>query len=175
MDREEFKRRFLPCRDRLFGEAWRLTADIQSAEDLVQDTYLRLWAGLGSLRGVDNAEAYSVRTLRNVFIDGCRRQSPVSTETADSGTAAADCDVGGDAEKRDAARTVRELITRLPGQQREVMTLRDLCGMSFEEIEAETGLTAVNIRAVLSRARKTVRQQFKSISEYGREKSKTAS
>ena len=70
---------------------------------------------------------------------------------------------------------MRELIARLPGQQREVMTLRDLCGMSFEEIEAETGLTAVNIRAVLSRARKTVRQQFKSISEYGQEKSKTAS
>ena len=43
MDASQFKALFLPHSDLLYRTALRLTATVQSAEDLVQDTYLRLW------------------------------------------------------------------------------------------------------------------------------------
>lgn len=43
------------------------------------------------------------------------------------------------------------------------MLMRDVEGRSFEEISRETGLTEVNIRSVLSRARKKIREQIKTM------------
>lgn len=79
-------------------------------------------------------------------------------------------DDGGMAERLDFAdesEQVMTLIDKLPEQQRQVITMRDIDGMSFDEIEACTGLSVGNVRVVLSRARKQIREKFKRIREYG--------
>ncbi|MBQ8520704.1 MAG: sigma-70 family RNA polymerase sigma factor, partial [Bacteroides sp.] len=70
-------------------------------------------------------------------------------------------------ERQDEAEQLTRLIGRLPEGQRTVMTLHDVEGCSYEEIEKATGFTAVNIRVMLSRARKKVRDQFQIIMNYG--------
>ncbi len=45
--------------------------------------------------------------------------------------------------------------------------MRDVNGLGYDEIERATGLNAVNIRVTLSRARKTLREQFNTIKNYG--------
>lgn len=57
-------------------------------------------------------------------------------------------------EVRDEAQQVRHIIARLPVQQQKIVTLRDVKGCSYEEIEQVTGLNATNVRVLLSRARK---------------------
>lgn len=57
-------------------------------------------------------------------------------------------------EARDEAQQVRHIIARLPVQQQKIVTLRDVKGCSYEEIEQVTGLNATNVRVLLSRARK---------------------
>jgi RNA polymerase sigma-70 factor (ECF subfamily) len=52
---------------------------------------------------------------------------------------------------------VREQIDSLPEQQRELVTLRDMCELTYEEIATQTGLTLTNIRTTISRARKTLK------------------
>lgn len=47
-----------------------------------------------------------------------------------------------------------------------VITMRDIEGLDSEEMQRVTGLTDINIRTLLSRARSTVRQQFKKLSAY---------
>ena len=58
---------------------------------------------------------------------------------------------------------VKRLIEHLPENQRQVLRLRSLDDCSMEEIEHITGLNAGNIRVLLSRARKTLREQLQQI------------
>lgn len=63
-------------------------------------------------------------------------------------------------ETRNAAEAVLRIIETLPDTQRTVITLKDVEGMSPGEITKETGLSAVNVRVALSRARSKVREVF---------------
>ena len=69
-------------------------------------------------------------------------------------------------QERDDVRVVQMLIGRLPEPQRRVVRLRDIEGCPYEEIEQLTGLSAVNIRVMLSRARKKIRKDFLKIRDY---------
>lgn len=60
-----------------------------------------------------------------------------------------------------------QLISGLPEQQRQIVMMRDIGEMAYREIERQTGLTAVNIRVLLSRARKQMREQLKQMKDNG--------
>lgn len=69
-------------------------------------------------------------------------------------------------ETKDKVRDIRRLIDRLPDKQRQVMKLKSIDDCSMDEIEQITGLSAVNIRVLLSRARKIIREQFEKLYTY---------
>ena len=66
-------------------------------------------------------------------------------------------------ERQDKVQQIRHLIDRLPENQRQVLRLRGIEDCSMDEIEQITGLSAVNIRVLLSRARKIIREQLENI------------
>ena len=63
-------------------------------------------------------------------------------------------------EARDESAQVGRLIGQLPRQQRRILTMHAVENRSADEIESETGLSAVSIRSLLSRARKNIRQKL---------------
>ena len=77
-----------------------------------------------------------------------------------------DTNIAREIEQRDEVNQVKRLIGRLPEQQKRVILLRDVNDCSFEEIEQATGLNAINIRVLLSRARKKIREQYNAIMNY---------
>lgn len=168
MDAEEFKQRFLPLHTQLYRTAFRLMGNAMDAEDMVQEAYLKLWERCNDLGHVANMEAYCTSLIRHICIDAFRRKRPEEdspppeefplTDNEDAATAL---------ERQDEAEQLTSLINRLPEGQRTVMTLHDVEGCSYEEIEEATGFTAVNIRVMLSRARKKIREQFERIRNYG--------
>ena len=162
MDTTEFKRRFLPCHKRFYHTAFRLTGNTQDAEDLVQEAYAKLWNRRNELEGVENAEAYGVMLVKNLCFDWMRRNiHDTDTCALEEVTLATDDSPGHTTELHDEAEHAKSLINQLPNKQRRVMWLRDVNDCSFEEIEQATGLNATNIRVLLSRARKKIREQFK--------------
>ena len=65
---------------------------------------------------------------------------------------------------------LRHLISKLPVRQRQLMTMRDVEGLDSSQISELTGMSLVNIRTQLCRARTTVRQQFNCIINKNKDK-----
>ncbi len=168
MEASRFKQLFLPQSGRLYAVALRLTGNGQAAEDLVQDTLLRLWMKRDSLPPDFDAAGYAVITLRNIFLDGKRRRGiEEADEPLERLAVAYDGQADTEANETDDVALVRRLISQLPPKQRMVITMRDIEGLDSEEMRRATGLSDINIRTLLSRARSTVRQQFKKLSAHG--------
>lgn len=161
MTANEFKTLFLPCHQRLYRMAYRLTGNQQEAEDLVQETFLRLWSHRMELSGIENAVAFSLMTLKNIWLDNIRLKHLECAESPPEDYPLADeADIARLVETHDTTEQVLRLIRQLPEQQRMVMMMKDISDLSFEEIGDSTGLSQGNIRTLLSRARKRIREQY---------------
>lgn len=159
-----FKQLLLPLYPRLQRVALRMLGNVEDAEDMVQEVYMKLWSKREELPDVQNMEAYCVALTKNMCIDRLRlaEVDRVDVDDVPLSLAAAD-DVASQLERQDAVEQVKLIIETLPEKQQQVITLRDIRDCTFEEIEEQTGLTAVNVRALLSRARKTIRERFKRV------------
>ena len=164
MQASDFKRLFLPCHRKLFSVAYRLMGNAQAAEDMVQETFLKLWMQRDKIERIDNPEAYSITVLRRLFYDRMRIEHLQEVDK-DVGSlqVTSSQNISRQLEAADEYQRVRQLISHLPEPQGRIMLMRDVEDRSFEEISIEIGLTEVNIRSILSRARKKIREQIKAM------------
>lgn len=170
MDAEHFKRKFLPFHPKLFRIACALVGNKADAEDILQDAYFKLWNKRDELPDLENPEAFCVTLVKNLCLDFLRSPRANRQEEEIEGvfTLATDSSPERELETKDKELQIRQLINRLPENQRQVLRLRGIDDCSMDEIEQITGLSAVNIRVLLSRARKVIREQFEKLYEYER-------
>ena len=159
MDGETFKKIFLPHHQKLYRIAYRLTQNVAESEDIVQEAFIKIWNKRNELKEVENAEAFSVIILRNMCMDYLRKtkyeyQMPYDTEMAEKES------FSHRIEMQDEAAQVKNLINKLPEPQRMIMMMKHWEEYSDDEIEQITGITSGNIRVILSRARKTIKNQW---------------
>ena len=135
--------------DRLFRAAWALCGSREDAEDLVQETYVRVLAKPRTIGAADEALPYLLGVLRNTYVSGVRTRSrrpqTVPIETSEHRLSAPR------GESPPAALEARELfavIAALPAEQRDVIVAVDVAGLSYAE--AAHGLD-VPIGTVMSR------------------------
>lgn len=159
MDAKAFKKKILPLRKKLLGYSFRLVENSEDAEDIVQETMLRLWNTRSKLDSYNNIEAYAMLITRNLSLDKLRARKPVTpyehvqlfTEKADPQK---------QLEAQEAVNRIQEIIERLPTLQQLIIRMKDIEGMEISEIVEITGSTAEAVRSNLSRARKKVRTEF---------------
>lgn len=160
MDAAGFKKMFLPYHRKLYGVALRLLGNEDDARDVLQDAYLKLWDKRDTLGVIDNPEAFCMKLIHNMCIDLLRSayymRERQRVELTDGFSLAAPDNTAA----RDSVQLVKTIIARLPVQQQKVVHLRDVVGYSYKEIEQLTGLSEVNIRVLLSRARKKIREDY---------------
>ena len=65
----DFRYDLLPLKNRLFRLALRITLDHAEAEDIVEDTLLRVWNKRDEMEEVENLEAYCLTICRNLALD----------------------------------------------------------------------------------------------------------
>ena len=170
MDAENFKRKFLSFHPKLFRIAYSLVENKADAEDILQDAYFKLWNKRDELPDIENPEAFCVTLVKNLSLDFLRspRANRREEEIESVFTLATDSSPEKELETKDKEQQIRQLINRLPENQRQVLRLRGIDDCSMDEIEQITGLNAVNVRVLLSRARKVIREQFEKLYEYER-------
>ena len=131
-----------------------MLADAEAAEDALQDAFVRLW-GRYEVRSGREAEALLTRTVRNVSIDQLRKRKtvPIAGDLPEE-------DVG---ENREALfRRVEEMVdSELTDLQRLIVRRHEYEGLTLERIAEELGMQPPAVRMQLSRARKTIREQYR--------------
>lgn len=139
-----------------------MLCDSFEAEDAMQNLYLKLWERKDELSNLVSPEGYCRALLKNICID---RWRVIRTRHEEADEGCADDivgDINSDIETRETRLCIRQFLQSLPEQQRRVMLMK-INGKSFEEIEEVTGLSAVNIRVIVSRLRKRFREYYKKI------------
>ena len=165
---QTFKRTVFPVQAKLLRLAKTLLSNEEDAEDTVQEAMLKLWQNRQNLTNYRSIEALAMVITKNLCFDKLKasyRQRVVpltpAAEVTDQSTPYQQT------ERSDSARLLRQLIARLPEQQRLVIHLRDVEEYSYEEMEQLTGMCVNNIRVALSRARRSVREMYTKINAYG--------
>jgi RNA polymerase sigma factor (sigma-70 family) len=146
----EIDRRY---RDRLLAYVRRMSAGAD-AEDVVQDVLARAYL---SLRGDDRPmalRAWLYRVAHNRCLDLLRRPAPVLTDNLEIGTGArTGLSLAEQVAGRERLRQVVADIQGLPDQQRSALIIRELEGLSYEELAEALETTVPAIKSLLVRAR----------------------
>ena len=159
MTAQEFKQRFMPFHRLLYRVAYHTTGNQQDAEDLLQDTYLKLWTKRDDLPPDAQTEAYLITHMRNLYRDQRRLKSNIVHETYEPDKSYEPYEEK--EENLDNRAELHELIEKLPDKQREVMRAHIVEDKTYEEIERDTGLSNGNIRVIISRAKQTIIKLWK--------------
>ena len=161
MDAREFKQRFMPFHRRLYRVGYHLTGNAQDAEDLLQDTYLKLWQKRDNLKEEAVTEAYLVTLMQNLFRDQRRLKRIDTSEDIDDHAEPPDeQSLAQMTEAKDEARQMEKLMDELPEREEQILRMHLVEEKSYEEIERDTGLSQGNLRIIMMRTKQKLKQQY---------------
>lgn len=148
---------------RLQMTARRIVSD-EAVDDALQDAFVRLWSRRSDFDSAAAMEGVAVTTVRNICIDTLRRDAVRRHDDIDDNPSAAAVtdDYGDDRqERRELYGEVTELIDKeLSERDRRILYLRDRDGWEMDDIALEMGISEANVRVILSRSRKIIRQIY---------------
>lgn len=169
MKKISFRNDVLPLKNQLYRLALRITLDSTEAEDIVQETLIKVWDKRESWDSIDSIEAFSLTICRNLALDHIKRQDQQNDSLDDSADNRPDQSSNPDEQmiQRDRINLVKRLVDQLPEKQRSCMQLRDFEGKSYKEIAQVLGITEEQVKVNIFRARQTVKNRFKEYDNYG--------
>ena len=154
----EIKEIWLPLSDRFYRVAYHILESQEDAEDAVQELYLKLIKTHGKLTDIQDPAAFGITILRNICIDTIRRREKRKSEELHEYMVADVSSPDKAAAEKDKLRILIHEIDKLPQKQSMVLKMRTLEGLEYDEIAKRTGLSLINIRVLISIARKTLKK-----------------
>lgn len=162
-DTAAFEQLMLANQDRVYTLCLRMTGDREDALDLAQEAFFNAWRGLSSFQGNSSFSTWVYRLASNACIDFLRkrkrRQQGESPHSLDDEEAPLPepADPRGspeeELERRELRRAVERGLQALPDHHRQVLVMRELSGMSYQEIGAVLDLDLGTVKSRIARAR----------------------
>lgn len=170
MKKISFQNDVLPLKNKLFRLALRITLNREEAEDVVQDTMIKVWNARDRWLELDSIEAYSLTIARNLSLDRIKKMDNQNDSLEEQTTERLDETSSTPSERmiqKDKLNIVRNIINELPEKQRSCLQLRDIEGKSYKEIADILSITEDQVKVNIFRARQTVKQRFQQFDSYG--------
>lgn len=137
--------------------ATRFLEDPEDVSDVLQDAAVSLWQHADTLETAANRKAYILTTLRNLCLSRLKSKR-MDIDIEDAPEIAEEDDDMRDIESRD---TLAVLLSKLSPTQQAVMSISICSGLDTEAIARNLGLSADNVRQIISRARRSLRQHYR--------------
>jgi RNA polymerase sigma-70 factor (ECF subfamily) len=164
----------LACQSRMFNLAYRMLNNYDDAAELTQDIFVKVYKSIGKFSGRSKFSTWLYALALNTGRNRIRRNRRISrfeafsmddtpsVEDDERGYQAAATDRGPDsnASANETMTLVQMSIAELPGDFRAVAVMRDMQGMSYEEIAEAVGCSLGTVKSRISRARAMVRARL---------------
>lgn len=148
----------------VYNLALRMTGNAQDAEDMAQEAFVKAYTSLPGFRGDSKFSVWLYRIVSNVCLDFLRRQnrrpaSSLSLEDEDGEESQMDIPDESQSPEQLLERSltqeaVRRGLQSLSAEQRQILLLREIQGLSYEEIAETLDLEAGTVKSRIFRARK---------------------
>lgn len=170
-DRRAFDLLVLRYQHRIIAVISRFVRDHAEAEDVAQDTFVRAYRAIGNFRGESRFYTWlyriAVNTSKNHLV-AARRRPPTDDINADDavqfdgGTLLRTTDTPeNEMIRREVERTVTAVVEALPAELGRALTLREVDGLSYEDIASEMGCPIGTVRSRIFRAREAIDRELR--------------
>lgn len=168
-DEQAFAQLMRDNEKRIYTLTLRMTGNPEDAMDLAQDTFLNAWKGLKFFKGDSAFSTWLYRLASNACIDFLRRQKrrqdislPLAADSEEEDRLP---DVPDDRfrpdtrlEQQELRRAVNEGLQQLSDEHRQVLVMREVNGLSYQEIADILDLEAGTVKSRIARARLSLRK-----------------
>ncbi|MEO9966704.1 MAG: RNA polymerase sigma factor [Reichenbachiella sp.] len=175
MTTEQFKKEVLSGKNKLYRYALSIVCNVELAEDIVQEVFMKLWNQREKLSKIHNIEAWSMTLTRNQCLDKLRKKKLQVVDLSEAKYQISGHQVADHLSiNNDLMEKIESTLALLPEKQREIFRLRELLGYSNQEIEKILNLDDSQVKVYLFRARQKVRASLSKILDYGVETNQAA-
>lgn len=167
-DQDAFEQLVLRHQNKVYTLAFRMINDREEAADLAQEAFLKAWQGLPAFQGDSSFGTWMHRLTTNVCIDVLRKQkrrrevepafSLDDEETAWAEPADPAQDPQGKLEQAERSRAVARGLEALPDHHRRILVMRELSGLSYQEIGQALGVDLGTVKSRIARSRLALRK-----------------
>ncbi|HEY8450423.1 MAG TPA: sigma-70 family RNA polymerase sigma factor [Bacillota bacterium] len=166
---------------KVYNLGLRYTGDPQEAEDLAQETFVRVFRALHRFRGEARFSTWLYRVATNVCLDALRRRRlrpepvldrPLATDEGEleRELVSPEPEPATQLEAAERSALIRREIAAVREPYRSVLILRDLQDLSYEEVAAILGVSIGTVKSRLHRARELLRQRFETLELFASER-----
>ncbi len=173
-DVESFNQLVLRWERPIYALAYRVIGREEDARDVVQETFLRAFRGIGNFRGQAKFSSWVYRIALNLCRDWIRRERRAPILPAPEGVDVVELAAEqGPAEsiedlvaRNDISKVVADLMTRLPEEQRTAIILKEYHGMTFQEIADLQGVPLSTVKTRLYQGLTVLRRHLQQQGKY---------
>lgn len=169
-DRQAFNRLVLLYQDKIHNLVFNYLKNPEEAKDITQDVFITVHKSIGSLKEISKFKAW----LYQIAINHCRnrykslkRKGYFSSYSIDDPDSYIQLSNGETPEKnierRNTVELVRNTISNMPEQDREIIMLRDIQELSYDEISSILDLPLGTVKSRLNRARLALKDKLKKL------------
>lgn len=160
--RGEFEDFFTAHEGQVSSYLYRMTGDAHLASDLSQETFFRAWQHFSTLRTYEQPRAWLFRVATNLALQALRRRrAPVGAAVGLDALPWHDLPGSSDPARRFAeGDLVRETLLELPARSRAMLILREVYGLSGEEVAMTLKMKPNTVKVALFRARAQFRESY---------------
>ncbi|MDC3379446.1 RNA polymerase sigma factor [Planctomycetota bacterium] len=160
---------------RVLNLAYRYLRDRDKAEDVVQETFLKLYKARDRYRPDARFASYLLRIATNICLSQLRKKKMGSLDAGEGSMEPEDPDAvppDGDALQEELHGRVRAAVERLPDRQRIAILLNKFEGQDYAQVAEHLGLTVSATKSLLHRARMALKAELEPYLQAGPAKEK---
>lgn len=159
-DRAAFEEIFRLYEKPVLNYLFRMSRQRAAAEDLVQETFLRLWKALPGYEPTAKVSTYVFHIAHNLFLNAAARRREKPLEGADEPTRA---DPASDLQRRERESAVKRAVEALPDGEREVLLLSEFQGFKYAEISQVLGIPVGTVKSRMFSAVQRLKEALKGL------------